>query len=166
MTANTRLELEQDQTFQRREWRLQRLGWIAWGVVTLAGLAGLLGPGPLSDSEAVTSDGALIVAYDRFLHYHHPSQLKLTLRPRSSGEEVRVQLSQSLLDRIEIHRIEPEPARRELTPDGIVYVFSLADELDAATIVFHVEYESMGSGRGTIRLAGGEPVKLKQFVYP
>src|SRR5215213_620951 len=97
-----RLELAQDPAFQKREWRLQRIAWVAWAALVIAGLAGLLGTGPLSKREISSSDGRLTVVYDRFVHYHHSTAIEMTLRPENENDdELRLHLSQALLDRIE-----------------------------------------------------------------
>jgi hypothetical protein len=162
-----RLELEQDATFQKREWRVQRIAWVLWGVLILAGLAGLLGPGPLSKQEAASSDGRLSVSYNRFVHYHHPTTLEVTMRPEDENDDsLRLQLSQPLLDRIQIERIEPEPMSRELAAEGTWYEFRCEPGVANAKVIFHIEYDAMGSGSGQLHLAGSQPVEIKHFVYP
>jgi hypothetical protein len=42
------LELDQDLAFERRTWTVERVAWVAMGLMGIAALAGLLGPGPLS----------------------------------------------------------------------------------------------------------------------
>ncbi len=167
MSASRQLDLEEDEAFEKAEWRVQRIGWFFWALLLIAGLIGLLGPGPLSNAEATTPAGDLTVAYDRFLHYHHPAILEVELHNNESDSETtELTVSQTLLDRIEIHRIEPEPERRELAADGITYSFRRANDVEHAKILFHVEYERPGKSIGRIGLAGSEPVFFNQFVYP
>jgi len=162
-----RLELHQDEAFQNREWRLQRLAWVVWGVILVAALAGVLGPGPLSRTETTSPDGQVTVAYDRFVHYHHPEKLQVTLStPDTSDEDLRLQLSQSLIDRVAIRRIEPEPVERQLVSDGAVYVFRREPGAQRTKIIFYLEFDKIGDGAGNLRLTGGDPVELRQFVYP
>lgn len=40
------LELTEDFTFEQREWKVQRLGWLIMGLSTALALLGLFGPGP------------------------------------------------------------------------------------------------------------------------
>jgi hypothetical protein len=167
MDTNRQLKLEEDEAFQKAEWRIQRIGWFVWAAILVAGLAGLLGTGPLSNAEATTPGGDLTVAYDRFLHYHQPGVLEVELHNNNSrSETTQLTVSQTLLDRVEIHRIEPEPERRELAADGVVYSFPRASNAQSAKIVFHIEYERPGKSTARIGLAGGEPVFFNQFVYP
>ncbi len=162
-----RLELEQDPAFQRREWRVQRFGWLIWAGVVAAGLLGLLGPGPLSRREVSSDDGRLRVAYNRFAHHHHPTMLEVTMQPEDeTQDELRLFLSQPLLDRIDVTRIEPEPMSRELSADGAWYEFRCEPGVPSAKVVIHYECDEMGGGDGELQLAGSESVPLDQFVYP
>jgi hypothetical protein len=167
ITTNEQLELEHDPLFQQREWRVQRIGWIIWAGVVGAALLGLLGSGPLSWDEALSADGRLRVAYNRFVHRHHSTTLEMTMQPEDETQnKLRLFLAQSLLDRIELKRIEPEPTSRELASDGAWYEFRCIPGVSNAKVIFHIECDDMGSGAGELRLAGGEPVSLNQFVYP
>jgi hypothetical protein len=167
MAASQELELPEGERFFRIEWRVQRVGWIVWGLIVVAALAGLVGTGPLSSREVSASDGSLVVGYDRFLHYHTPSTIELTL-PSMPGDSnpFRVQLSRALLEGVEISRIEPEPEGRTLAADGVVYDFPRGDGIANARILLHLKYERFGRHGGEIALVGHEPVTLSQFVYP
>ena len=167
MSANRQLDLEEDEAFEKAEWRVQRIGWLLWALVLIAGLAGLLGTGPLSNAQATTPDGDLTVSYDRFLHYHQPAQLEIELRGRDQNAEgADLKVSQTLLNRIQIHRIQPEPERRQIVPDGVIYSFARSSDAQTCKIVFHIEFERMGKSVGGLGLSGNEPVYFNQFVYP
>jgi hypothetical protein len=160
------LELEIDERFQRTEWRLQRLGWAAWALLILAGTAGLLGSGYLSETTSTASDGTLTIVYERFLHYHHPTQLEAVFTlPVNDAEDIRLKISQSLLDRMQIERIEPEPAGAVLAEDGVVYTFKRSATVDGK-VLFFVDFERFGKSSGQIQIVGHEPAALNQFVYP
>jgi hypothetical protein len=58
------MEIETDLEFQRRVWRVPRVGWLIIGAAVVAALLGLFGTGPLS--RASTDGGGLTVEYDRF----------------------------------------------------------------------------------------------------
>jgi hypothetical protein len=161
------LDLETDAQFQRTEWRAQRIGWLVWSLIVIAACLGLLGPGWLSDREAASADGGITVGYERFVHYHNPSQLTVTCNgARIGGDALRISVEQSLLDGMQILRIEPEPEHHQVTGGGVIYEFQRAPQADSVKVVFHVEYERYGRAEGDIALAGGAPVTLRQFVYP
>jgi hypothetical protein len=166
MTARSEeIQLDTDTSFQRNEWRLQRAGWVVWTLVIVAGFIGLLGPGPMSRAEVVAADGSLTITYDRYLHYHHPTQLTLSVG-EITDDELRVKLDRTLLDRLQVERIEPEPLKAELADDGIIYTFLQTPSSRNAKVIFHVDYEQFGAHRGTVEVVGHEPVTLNQLVYP
>jgi len=166
MAKTRQLELEDDPAFQRIDWRMQRVGWILWGIILVAGLSGLMGTGPLSSAETAAPDKSVTLRYHRFLHYHKPTRLEIVLRPEEQGQTLRLKVSRSLLDRIEVLRIEPQPKDAVLTSDGVVYSFDRDDSLESGKILFHVEYEKYGKTSGQIALLGHQPATFKQFVYP
>jgi hypothetical protein len=159
------LELQTDESFQRNEWRIQRVGWIVWFLVIVAGLIGLLGSGPMSHQEISAADGSLAIGYDRYLHYHHPTQLILS-PGEIAADELRIKFDQALLDRLQVERIEPEPLKAELIDDGVIYTFMQKPSSQNVKVIFHVDYERFGASRGTVEVVGHEPLTLKQFVYP
>ena len=164
-TQREDLELETDESFQRNEWRIQRVGWVIWSVVIIAGLIGLLGSGPMSHKEISAADGSLTVDYDRYVHYHHPTQLTLSVGG-IADDKMGIKIDRALLDRLQVERIEPEPLQTELTDDGVIYTFMQKASSQNVKVIFHVDYERFGASQGTIEVVGHEPVTLKQFVYP
>jgi hypothetical protein len=127
---------------------------------------GLLGSGWLSDRNVTASDRTLAVKYDRFVHYHHPSQIELSLNAAPTDGEWQVTVDRSLLDHIQILRIEPEPERRAITKNAVTYSFLAGSNAAAGKVVFHVEYERYGGVQGDVSIAGRLPVVVNQFVYP
>jgi hypothetical protein len=167
VASRVKLELTTDDAFQQMEWRIQRIGWLVWAMLLLAALLGLTGSGWLSEAEVTSEDGAITVRYDRFLHYHKPTQLQIGIKSSDDADgRWQLKIARSLLDRLQISRIEPEPDRREIAHDGNVYTFLHSAGAPAGTIVFHVEYERYGTAQGTISLTGSRPVELNQFVFP
>jgi len=49
------LEIDEDLSFQRREWRVQRGGWVVMAVLILLALLGLTGRGPIRQPTAGTA---------------------------------------------------------------------------------------------------------------
>jgi hypothetical protein len=164
-TEREDLELETDELFQRNEWRIQRVGWVVWSLVIIAAIIGLLGSGPMSHKEIVAADGSLTIAYDRYLHYHHPTQLTLSVGEIAGGE-LRIKFNRELLDRLQVERIEPEPTKSELTDDGVIYTFLKTASSQNAKVIFHVDYEHFGANHGMVEVVGHQPVTVNQFVYP
>jgi hypothetical protein len=167
MSQTRSLDVQHDDAFQKSEWRIQRVGWAAWSAIVIAALAGLLGTGPLSHADSSASDGSLSVKYDRFLHYHKPAVLEVLVNSRAEDDQpLRLKLSRSFLDRIQILRIEPEPEEQSLAENGVIYAFTQEGAPDLFKVLFHFEYEKFGNTTGSVELIGGGSAGFQQFVYP
>jgi hypothetical protein len=159
------LDIDQDMTFQRRQWVVQRIGWLIFGLIVLGGLVGVLGAGPLSNVKASGADGAQ-VEYERFTHRATP--MTLTIDPGASVSAdgtVEIALPYEFISNLEIHRIVPEPDSEILSGDEIIYSFNVG-EGGLSPITFHVEAEDAGSFQAHIRINDGDPITFNQMVYP
>jgi hypothetical protein len=146
---------------------LHRIGWSGIGLILLAAVAGLMGPGPLSSRTAQASP-SLKIEYDRFTRYHSPATTRVTVALSGGADEVRLVLDRKFLEAIELESITPEPARVELTAGGQIYVFDAPHRAGGdAEIVFHYRPDrTMQTIGGTVGLAGGPSLGFSQFVYP
>jgi hypothetical protein len=89
------------------------------------------------------------------------------MQPEDENDDsLRLQLSQPLLDDIQVDRIEPEPTSRELSADGTWYEFRCEPGAASVKVIIHIEYDTMGGGSGKLHLAGSQPVEINYFVYP
>ena len=157
------LEIDQDLAAQEREWKAIRVGWVLFALLLLAGLAGLLGHGPLARAEA-RSEGGLEAEYARFARYRDPERLHLRARAGDRGE-LRLWIAGTTLEGIEIERLRPEPSRVEPGDGRSVHVFDAggADEL-AIEIAF--EHRRVGPFDLSLGVEGGPELRLSTFVYP
>ncbi len=160
------MDLGQDLTFQRRSWRVQRVGWALWLLVLIAAAAGLLGEGPLSDAT-IGARGLFQVQYERLVRHGAPVLLELHLEPGAvQGDEARVWIDKAYLQGMQIQTMYPEPESVEARADGMTYVFKLDEPGEPASIIFNVTYDSIGLQHGQVALNDGAPVSFSQFVYP
>lgn len=159
------MELEQDLTFQRRSWRVQRIGLVVWILVMLAAVAGLLGGGPLSDAT-VGASGLFQVQYERFVRHGAPTLLEIQLEAGAVQDEARVWIDKVYLQGVQIQTTYPEPDSVEAGADGLTYVFKLDEPGQPTSIIFNVMYEPIGLHQGRIALDDGEPVNFSHFIYP
>jgi hypothetical protein len=74
------LEIAEDYEFQKRLWIVQRVGWVVMGLLSLAGLLGLLGAGLFSQTKAGQPSDPLWLEYERFERFQSPVQLKVHVR--------------------------------------------------------------------------------------
>ena len=161
------LEIDQDLQFQRREWTLQRVGWVLMLLTILAGLAGVFGRGAVAHAVAGEPGDPLRLEYDRFVRRHADEQMTLVIAPNAvSDGRARVHFDSSLIGGIEVRRFTPEPDREEATPDGVVATFLLGDE--PASHRIRVDYEPSGywSARGAISIDRRAPLQVHLVIYP
>ena len=161
------LELEEDLDFERRSWIIERIGWAVMVAVAFAALAGLLGPGPLSDTTAGAQGGRLRLEYPRFGRSGAPSILRVHLGPNTNQQEVvRVWLSRDYLEDIHIQGISPPPERVEAGPEQLTYVFLVSEPSRPTAVTFSVKPGRFGRQRGCMGLANGPTLCFGQFIYP
>lgn len=160
-------DINQDLDFSRREWRVERVGWVIIALLVLAGLLGLLGRGPLTEKVAHDANRLASVEYYSIDHAAAASELRVHLEPDvTTADTVRLALNAAYLERIEIESIEPEPSAQELAGDGIVFVFDVAEP--GQPVDLSLQYHFIGYGRATGRIAieGGPQLSFSQFVLP
>ena len=161
------LEINQDLEFQHLSWKLQRIGWGLMALLLVAALAGLLGPGPLSDTTAGEENSMLWVEYNRFERYQSPIMLKIHLGPGAAKDgKVRLWMNRDYIQNMELRHIDPEPESVEVGAESTAYVFNIADPEKSTTIFFHLEPNTRGWLPLRIGLQGGPHVSLRQFLYP
>lgn len=155
------IEVDEEIRFQRLSWTVQRVGWGLIAATLVAGALGLLGLGPAA-RHRITIDGTLEVEYYRIARRYAPLELRFSARP-VSVDTFTVGLSQELLDRLEIQRIDPEPAATVADSWGTDYQFAIAAP---TRITFHVEPNRAGGIPGRIRTANGAAAGLPLMVLP
>jgi hypothetical protein len=158
-------EIDEDIRHSETEWRLERAGWIVMGLVTLAALLGVLGPGALSQRSASDGAGTFTVRYDRFEHAHARSELRLEIAPAAIVRgSIQVWIDRSYLDGIRGMSMDPEPERFEVSSDRITYTYFAAEGPVSINIDF--EFEECGIHRGRAGIPGGSEVAWRQLAYP
>jgi hypothetical protein len=163
------LEIDHDMEFQRREWDVQRVGWIAIALVMLAAALGLFGRGPLARASAGShaAGSPLTLEYERFLRKHSSTSLVVQLAPNATPDGLaRVWIDRTYVDRVEIDETVPRPSNVSADADRVVYTFHLDDPARAARVVFELQPDDKGVLEGRIGLASSPPVSFRQLVYP
>jgi hypothetical protein len=159
------LEVGQDLAFQQREWKVQRAAWVVALLVLVAGFAGLLGGGPLSQTEA--SSGPLALEYDRFARKRAPTELRARLEPEVTSEgEFSLWLSETYLDKVDVNRVLPEPIEMAAASDRVVFRFLAANPGEPAEITFALEPSEPGLVHGNVGLVNGQDVGFDQVIFP
>lgn len=159
------LDIEQDEGFQRREWRLQRSGTALLVLVVVAALAGLLGTGPVSWTERESADGVATVAFDSITHHEADDSITLTFGPEAiSGGTVTMDLTGTWPGGVDVQGISPEPAEQRAVPGGLALEFAVEDA-DRVEVTMGFRAQEYGSLHGEVTVAG-RSVSFSQFVLP
>lgn len=149
--------------FQRREWAWQRVGWLALGLLVLAGLSGLLGGGPLADASLRNASGEF--KYQRFVRRHSDSEWELTLRRGAVAGHADIAFDAAFASQFKIVGIQPEPASASLSGGRWIYRFDVGGAGESL-VVFHIQPQHVGRHEGNVSVNGGEPFTLWQLTYP
>jgi hypothetical protein len=164
MAEHKGLQLDDDPDFQRREWRVQHVGWWCLGAFVLAALLGVFGSGPLSHAAAEAS--GLTVEYERFVRSSAESRLTIDVPPSQTGEPAQLSISREYLDALDIVHMLPSPSASELRDAEALFWF---ERREAATTPFTVELRfaprRIGRRTATVR-SGTAAVSFSQLTYP
>ncbi|MGE5596067.1 MAG: hypothetical protein ACM3S1_08540 [Hyphomicrobiales bacterium] len=158
------LELDTHIDFQRRAWRFQNAGRIAFVVLILAALIGLLGPGWLSSSEKSAGDD-LRVSYNRFVRWEAPTNVEVRLLP-NGRDSVQLEADRDYIEAMHVEQVVPEPASVIASEDRVAFEFRPLDPDRALTVDFQLKPQRFGKVSGRFGLQGGPSVGFSQFVYP
>jgi hypothetical protein len=158
------LQIQYDPAHERKEWFAQRVAWTLMALIVAAALAGLLGPGPLSNARAGNKGSKLSVECSRFARYQGPETLRIFCQPES-GQEFRVSLDRSYVERIQIHGISPEPKETIARSEQYIYVFAREQEGEQL-VLFDLHPNAFGRTETRIMLDNIESVTLTQFYWP
>ncbi|MGH9162652.1 MAG: hypothetical protein ACRD2X_22010 [Vicinamibacteraceae bacterium] len=167
MTMERQQRFSQDVTFQRREWRVQRIGWVLLTLFIAAALAGLLGgSGPLVKASARAPDGTLAVEYDRFVRQEAETALEVQSRFASStSDELRVWILRPYLDAVTITSITPEPERVVLDEPRTTFVFRVSPGKSTSVVRFELHVRRVGRLSSSMGLVGAGSVEFTQLSY-
>lgn len=161
------IELPDDMEFQRKSWRVQRMGWVAMLAIAIAALFGLFGNGPLSSAQAGDAGTGLSISYERFTRKGAQHSIDLEAGATSVvADSVRIWIARGWLDANRVVGITPEPARSDALPDRIVYTFNAAQSGQPVAIRFELEAQWLGRRRGSAGIVRGPTVHFGQFAYP
>lgn len=160
-------DINQDLEFSRREWRVERVGWVIMALLVLAGVLGLLGRGPLTEQVARDANHLASVEYYSIDHAEAPSELRVHIEPGVvSATQMWLTLNSAYLKRIEIESIEPQPAAQQLTGDGVAFVFYLTEPGQPVDLSVQYHFVEYGWATGQIDIEGGPQLTFSQFVLP
>lgn len=161
------LELNQDLDFQRRSWKVQRIGWALMALVVVAAALGLLGgSGLLSDTIIGSETDELQIRYHRFLRQGKPVTLDIQAWPADDEKQVKIQLDRDYLNHFKLDQVVPEPSQTEAHSETLIFTFDLAQPGDSVEIKFDMRPEFSGAVSGHVGIENGPSLEISHFVLP
>jgi hypothetical protein len=158
------LEIDVDPLTSRRNWRLQRAGWVVMAALIAAALAGLFGAGALASRRA--AGAGLEVEYERFARWQRPSEVRMRVAAPVAGNSLRLWIGQEYLAGASLERVTPRAASTVLEGERLVFEFDAEPGARAVEVVFRFEPRRPGTLRLAAGVAGGPSLAVQQFVYP
>lgn len=158
------LQMRFDPGHERREWIVQRFGWVLMILLSLAALAGVLGDGLASRSQAGKIGSDLYVEYDRFIRHQAPFAIKLYCKP-GLQKQFSISFDRSFLEQCEIKEIQPAPNSTALSANQCVFHFESSSD-QVQLIVWRFEAEAFGKIESQIALNGKTTIKTEQLIWP
>jgi hypothetical protein len=163
-TGTEGLDVEHDEPFERREWRVESVGWGVLALFIVAALSGLLGAGPASWSQRTSGDGGLSVRYQRVTHLQADDRLEVLVRQGPArADAVLVELTGSWVDAIEVRRMSPQPLEEHAAPGALRLRMAAQDGTVRLRLAFHAGQAGWQEARVS---AAGASVQIRQFVLP
>ncbi len=158
------LELDEHIGFQRRSWRVQRIGQIVVVLVVLAALAGLFGGGGLAHREA--QEGGARIEYPRFLRAHSPIAIRVSL-PENASEAgaTSVAIDASFFDVFDLEQISPAPEKQRLGDNTVIFQFAHTAGA-RGSITVQVKATRMGLRSAGITVGDEPPIVMRSFIFP
>jgi hypothetical protein len=161
------LDIGQDLEYEQRALKIQKVAFVIWALLLIAALAGLCGPGPLSQATTSTPDKAVQVQYNRFARMQAPTDLEVHLGPGVAKEgHVPITLSDQYAENVEVRSVTPQPSGTHVGADGVTYSYDVPDAGQPGLVVFHLHPEKMGRLNGEIKVGDQPPLSFSQIVYP
>lgn len=157
-TTHGDLEINEDLAFQRRSWVVERVGWCLMGVVVIAAVAGLFGPGlppaARAAGEGVESEIAPIARVGQRVTL----EIALTaVGPRGAA----LWIDRGWLHEVELESIMPEPARMYGDAERLYLGLEGSSHLSIA-----YRPREWGRARGAVAVGDGRPAHFEQLVLP
>jgi hypothetical protein len=161
-----KIQVEEDLQFLKREWRLQRVGWIAMALVLFAALLGAFGHGALSQARA--GDPRIFGAeYSRIIRHGSTDELTILVGPALQADSVvRIAISSAYLTEFQIEDVQPEPAAQHQSGEYTVFDFRRIDPRSPLRVRIKMRSDTYGSVSARMQLMGSNTLNIRQFIMP
>jgi hypothetical protein len=146
-----------------RAWKAKRCAWGVMALVIGAALAGFLGPGAFS-KRTLNLPGGLQLRYEGIARYNAPTHFELLVP--AGGDSLAVSLSTDLIEKIDLERIDPEPAECLLDGQHHTLIFKRSAAVAPSKIRMTFRPRGFGRTRGQIDVRGFGSFEIQPFFFP
>lgn len=154
-------EIQEDSGFQRKQLVAARAAVALFAVVIGLALLGVFGSGPLSHATAGGERDDFTVDYQRFLRFHHDTEVEVRL---GAGEgPTTVAIDRGYLDGFEVGGVLPEPDSQTAREGRLLLTF---EESRPSAVTIDLVPRKVGLQRAGVSVDDGEEVSFRQMVYP
>lgn len=159
------LQSEEQQTFQRREWTVQRYGTVVLVAFIFAGLLGLLGAGPLATTTSSSTHNTVTVEYDWAVRAHADTGMQISFAPQAVEDgTVTLEFTGPWVSSVDIESTLPEPVEQQAIADGVAMTFAVDPSNETDVRISFVARELFNQ-QAQITVAD-DTVSFNQFVLP
>lgn len=159
------LQSEERQTFQRREWAVQRFGTIVLVAFIVAGFLGFLGAGPLATTTTASAQGVVTVEHDWIVRANAETSMHIRLAPDAVEDDtVTLEFTGPWVSGVDLEAVSPEPVEQHAIPDGTALTFMVEPGSETEVSLTLVPQELFQ--REAQATVADETVSFNQFVLP
>ena len=151
--------------YQKGGWFYERIMWLIFTIVLLAGAAGLFGSGYFNSANEGQST-FFKVQYSRFLRYETDSRINFEINAIKSDKSVSLWIDSDILNYFMIQQIAPLPDRTLLKTDQIVFTYDIEPSVLRIQIALLIKPMKLNRIKWHAGLVGGSIHEIAQFIYP
>ena len=156
------LQLNEHRGFQDWFWKLERVAWVMFGIVTVAAAMGFAGAGGWF-SSATAAIGGAEVEYPLTARWERPTEMLVTFPPSYKGPVV-MSLGSGFLSSFSIEDVQPRPS--EVVADDQREEFHFkATSSGERKVVFTIKPKHVGKTEYAADIAGSEQT-LWTWIWP
>jgi len=160
------IQIHEDLPFLRREWRVQRIGWIALGIIVVLALLGVFGRGPVA-KDLAGDPNTFGVEFDRVIRHGSDAEVTIRVGPGLQSQPVlRIFISRAYLDSFDIYDIVPAPVASGVSGELIFYDFVRENVRTPARFSLHVRPTGYWHHTARVGLVGATSVAFSQLILP
>ena len=162
--VNDELEVGFDEKFEIDWSRLERVGRVAMSLLVVAGLAGVLGGGPLDHARA-GRPGSGAVDYQPVARWSTATQLTLHLPPSATDATMVVTLSNGFVEPFGLQGIDPRPLSERSDRGNLQLTMAVRGGGVDNLVRVHGKPAQIGPIALRVRM-GATPLSFSTFVLP